>query len=225
MKKPIIVLKGGKNEETVKAAASHTGSLAGSSKVYEAVFRQSGIIQTDDLIDLFNAAKLLEKEPLPKGNRVQIITNGGGFGIVTADQIISRGLQLAKPSKETMDKIRAEMPMVTSMNPLDLLGDADAKRYKRAIELLMLDDNVDILIVLALFNLPTLKEKTLGTLKRARTGANKPVVVCSIGSDYTNRYLKRIEKAGFATFRYPSVAAKALREMVNYKNFLDENRR
>ena len=222
-KKPIIVLKGGKSEETRKAAASHTGSLAGSARVYDAVFKQAGIIQADDLLDLFNIAKLMEQEPLPKGNRVQIITNGGGFGIVAADQIISNGLKLAKPSKKTLEKIRAYIPQITSENPMDLLGDATAFRYKKAISELVIDPNVDILLVLALFNLPTLQEKNLWVMKKAKKTTNKPIIVCSIGSDYTERYLKKIEKAGFTTFEYPGLAARALKEMATYAKFLKSN--
>jgi len=223
LKKPIIVLKGGKNEETRQAAASHTGSLAGSARVYDAVFKQTGIIQAEDLLDLFNVAKILEKEPLPKGNRVQIITNGGGFGIVAADQIISRGLKLAKMSHATISKLKKEMPRATISNPIDLLGDGSIEDYKKAIDASMTDKNVDIILVLVLFNLPNIQVKNLMALKRARGKANKPTVVCAIGSDYTEKYMKSIEKAGFTTFNYPSVAAKAIKEMVTYSKFLKKN--
>ncbi|MCR4336077.1 MAG: CoA-binding protein [archaeon] len=223
-KKPIIILKGSRNEETQKAAASHTGSLAGSSKVYEAVFHQSGIIEADDLLDLFNIAKILEKEPLPKGNRVQIITNGGGFGIVTADQIISNGLKLSKLSKESIKNLKNIMPTDSTIsNPMDLRGDADIPRYKVAIESALRDKNVDVVMVLVLFNLPTIEVKKLMSLKQARAKASKPTIVCAIGSDYTEKYMDTIEKAGFTTFNYPSVAAKAVKAMVSYAKFLKKN--
>src|SRR3989344_1220220 len=99
MKKPVVVLKGGVTEETHSATASHTGSLAGSAQVYEALFRQTGIIQDHDLIELFVLSKILANAPLTKGKRVLIITNGGGYGIVTADQAIQNGLELASISK------------------------------------------------------------------------------------------------------------------------------
>lgn len=182
-KKPIVVLKGGKSEQTRKATASHTGSLAGSSRVYDAAFRQSGIIEADDLLDLFSMAKILEEEPLPKGDRVQIITNGGGFGIVMADQILAQGMRLARLSARTEKSLREQMPKATISNPLDLLGDADVHRYRVAIEATLADSNVDILVVLALFNLPTLQEKSLSILEKARKKAKKPVIVISIGSD------------------------------------------
>ncbi len=224
-KKPIVVLKGGKNEQTRIAAASHTGSLTGSSQVYDAIFRQSGIIEADDLLDLFSIAKLLEEEPLPKGNRVQIITNGGGFGIVTADQLLANNLPLARLTAGTVKKLRRQMPMATISNPVDLLGDADAARYRNAIGACLADKNVDILIVLALFNLPTLEAKSLSILEKARKGAKKPVIVISIGSDYTQDYLEQIEKAGFTTFSYPGAAARAIGGITKYARYLGKSGR
>ncbi|VVB98846.1 Acetate--CoA ligase [ADP-forming] II subunit alpha [uncultured archaeon] len=219
-KKPIIVLKGGRNEETSKATASHTGSLAGSSKVYDAAFRQAGIIQADDLLDLFSIAKLLEREPLPRGNRVQIITNGGGFGIVTADQVIANGLELAKITPETAAKLKAEMPTITTGNPIDLIGDADFERYLKAIKACHKDENVDILMVLVLFNLPNLEVEKLAGLTKPQGKITKPMMVVAIGSDFTQKYLEKVEREGFTTFNYPSIAAKALKEAVGYAEYL-----
>ncbi len=224
-KKPIVVLKGGKSEQTRKAAASHTGSLAGSSRVYDAVFSQSGIIEADDLLDMFSIAKILEEEPIPKGDRVQIITNGGGFGIVMADQILAHGLRLAKLSARTAKSLKKQMPRATISNPLDLLGDADVHRYRIAIEAALADSNVDILVVLALFNLPTLQAKSLSILEKARKKAKKPVIVISIGSDYTQSYLDKIEKAGFTTFNYPGSAAKALSGVMKYARHIGAAKR
>lgn len=223
LKKPIIVLKGSRNEKTREAAMSHTSSLAGAPKVYDAVFRQAGIIQAEDLLDLFNIAKLLEKEPLPKGNRVQIITNGGGFGIITADQIVEQELELAKLSKKSIEKLKNNLPGAIISNPIDLLGDATIEDYKKAIETSLGDKNVDLIIILVLFNLPTIQVKNILSLKKAREKSTKPIVVCSIGSDYTEKYMHTIEKAGFCTMNYPSVAAKALKAMVAYSEFLKKN--
>ncbi|HZX19867.1 MAG TPA: CoA-binding protein [archaeon] len=222
-KKPIIILKGGKHEETTKAAASHTGSLAGSSKVYEAVFKQAGIIEANDLLDLFNIARILEKEPLPKGNRVQIITNGGGFGIVTADQIIQNKLELAKLSKKTIKQLKKEIPNANIGNPLDLLGDATISDYKKAITSVTKDPNVDILIILILFNLPTIRLEHIKELNRAKLKVSKPAVVCSIGSGFTKKYLRKVENAGFTTIPYPTLAAQALKELAQYSKFLKKN--
>ncbi|MBI4210937.1 MAG: CoA-binding protein [Candidatus Diapherotrites archaeon] len=216
-KKPIVVLKGGRYESTTRATASHTGSLAGSAKVYDAVFRDAGIIQADDLTDLFAVAKLLEQQPLPKGKRVQIITNGGGFGIIAADQVVGEGLKLAKPAASTARKLGKIMPRATISNPMDLLGDADARKYEAAINAALKDRNNDIILVLCLFNLPTLDAGKLAlALKRARKRSGKPIVAIAIGSEYTERRMNQIEKSGVSTFNYPGVAAKAISKMAQY---------
>ncbi len=222
-KKPIIVLKGGRHEQTRGATASHTGSMAGSSKVYEAAFAQAGIIQADDIIDLFSIAKMLEQEPLPKGRKVQIITNGGGFGIVTADQILSNGLELAQISSQTAQKLREQMPTATISNPLDLIGDADVERYLHAIKACHKDPNVDIIIVLILFSLPSLEIEKLSGLTKPHGKITKPIMVVSVGSEFTQKYLEKAEHEGFTTFHYPSTAAKALSRIVDYAMRLRAN--
>lgn len=222
-KKPIVVLKGGKNEQTRQAVASHTGSLAGSAKVYEAVFKQSGIIEADEILDLFNISKLLEKETLPKGNRVQIITNGGGLGLVAADQVISNDLKLSKLSKGTIKKLKKLMPKAIFENPIDLLGDSTVENYMDTINLVNKDKNVDIILVLILFNPPTIKTNNIGIWRKTRKQVSKPTIVCSFGSEFTINYMRKIEEAGFTTFKYPSLAAKALKELVEYSNYLKKN--
>ncbi len=220
LKKPIVVLKGGVHEETHKATASHTGSLAGRNEVYESVFAQTGIVQAQNLQELFTFAKILENEPLPKGNRVQIITNGGGFGIVSADQVLSKGLALAKIDSKIKKELRAAFPQtVTISNPLDLVGDADEKRYSLAIKKALQDKNVDIIMVLILFNTPAIDTNIVQELKKIKKTAKKPILVLSIGSSYTAKRKKELEKANIITFSYPNVAARALKGLVDYAEF------
>jgi len=220
LKKPIVVLKGGVHDQTHKATASHTGSLAGSTEVYEAMFKQTGIIQARDLQELFTFAKILENEPLPKGNRVQIITNGGGFGIVTADQILSEGLELSKIDPEIKKVLRSAFPnTITISNPLDLVGDADEKRYSLAIRKALQDKNVDIVIILILFNTPAIDIGIVKELKKIKKTAKKPILVVSIGSKYTQKRKQELEKADIITFSYPTVAARAVKALVDYANF------
>ncbi len=219
-KTPIVMIKGGKAEETRKATMSHTGSLAGSSKVYDAVFEQSGIIQAGGLIELFALAKILENEPLPKGNRVQIITNGGGFGIVTADAVIGNGLKLAKMSAKSKARLKKGVPnTVTVGNPMDLVGDAGTKRYVNAVEAALKDKNVDMVVVVVLFNTPTLGDDIVGAMARLRKTARKPMVVLSIGSEFTRKKIKRMEEGGITTFHYPEIAAVSLKALADYAAF------
>lgn len=219
-KKPIVVLKGGVHDETHKATASHTGSLAGSTEVYEAMFKQTGIIQAKDLQELFTFAKILENEPLPKGNRVQIITNGGGFGIVTADQVLSEKLVLAEIDSDIKKELRKAFPStVTIANPLDLVGDADEKRYALAVKKALLDKNVDIILVLVLFNTPAIDTGIVMALKKIKKNAKKPLMVVTIGSKYTQERVKDLEKADIITFDYPSVAARAIKALSDYADY------
>ena len=220
MKKPVVVLKGGVTEETHSATASHTGSLAGSAQVYEALFRQTGIIQAHDLIELFVLSKILANAPLTKGKRVLIITNGGGYGIVTADQAIQNGLELASISKNNAEKLRKAFPeTVTIRNPLDLVGDADEKRYKIALEAGLKEDNVDMIMVLVLFNTPAIDKHIVEEITRLRRKAKKPVIVVAIGSKYTAERKAELEKGGVVTFNYPFTAAVALKGLYDYSKF------
>ena len=220
LKKPIVVLKGGVHDETHRATASHTGSLAGSTEVYEAMFRQTGIIQAKTLEELFSFAKILENEPLPKGNRVQIITNGGGFGIVTADAVLSEGMRLAQIDEKIKKVLRKTFPpTVTIANPLDLVGDADEKRYSLAINKALQDKNVDIIMVLVLFNTPAIDTGIVTELKKIRQKAKKPILVVTIGSHYTQQRRHELEQAGIITFAYPNVAARGIRALSDYAQF------
>lgn len=159
-KKPIIVLKAGKSSEGSKAAKSHTGSLTGDDAVFSAAFKESNILRVDTIGELFDMAEILSKQPKPNGNRLAIITNAGGPGVIATDYLVanngtftnneaSKGV-LAKLSDETIQRLNDVLsPAWSKSNPLDLLGDADALMYKRAVEECLKDKNVDgILIIL-----------------------------------------------------------------------------
>ena len=154
--KPVVVLKAGRTEAGASAALSHTASLAGSYEAYEAVFRQFGFTIASDISDLIYFSKIFSTEPAPKGNRVGIITNGGGTGVLTADAIAGYSdFVLGEFSKSTADTLRKEMPpLVNIRNPLDLAGDADRKRYGDALTNLANDPKIDILVVIVLFQTP-----------------------------------------------------------------------
>ncbi|HLD42331.1 MAG TPA: CoA-binding protein, partial [archaeon] len=128
-KKPVIIFKAGKTSKGSAAAASHTGALAGSYDVYKAAFRQSGIIEAGTIEDIFDFAKALEKQPLPKGNRIAVVTNGGGFGVITSDSIVEDKMELAEFSEENKELLKKILPEYGNVrNPLDLVGDADQER-------------------------------------------------------------------------------------------------
>ncbi|MCW8997026.1 MAG: CoA-binding protein, partial [Psychromonas sp.] len=145
--KPVIVLKGGKTSSGIKAASSHTGALGSSDKVVDAVLQQFGIIRADDLNDLFNTAKGFEDFPIPKGNKVAVVTNAGGPSILTVDTLERNNLSLAELSSATKVKLREIVhPQGSVNNPVDLLPGGTAEQFKRVNEILVEDKNVDAVI-------------------------------------------------------------------------------
>src|SRR5206468_8615630 len=147
-KKPIIAVKAGVSPEGAKAASSHTGALAGSDEAYNAILKQSGVLRVESIIDLFDYARSFAKQPPPRGNRVAIITNGGGPGIMATDASVRYGLQISQFSEATKAKLRAGLPKEASVNnPIDLIGDAQSDRYELALQALQ-DESVDCGLVL-----------------------------------------------------------------------------
>ena len=216
-KKPVIALKGGKTKEGTGAVSSHTGSLAGQSEIYSAAFEQSGVIEADSLEDIFDFARVLSTQPAPKGNRVQIITDGGGFGVLTTDWIIKNGLRLAEMSKNSIRGMRKVFPeRVVLGNPIDLIGDADVERYRIAMDAAMKDENVDMIAVITLFQIPTLTAEITDVISSFSEMNKKPVVVIAAGGRFTEVLKKSMEDMGVPTFSYPEKAARALRALHDY---------
>lgn len=207
IKKPIIVIKGGKTKKGSQATLSHTGSMAGSYEIYKGAFKQANLIVADSLEQMFHIAKLFTTCPTPKGKRVQIITNGGGYGIVTADSLELQGLELAKLTHYSTAKLRKNLSHLCSIsNPIDLVGDADTKRYKLAVETCLRDRNNDILLVILLPQTPLITKDVTKIFKKAK----KPVVLVMTGGKQTQQFKKVLEDQGLPVFDFPDHAVKAL---------------
>ncbi len=147
--KPIIVIKSGRSEAGTRAAASHTGALTGSDEVLEAAFRRSGVLRVHTTADLFYMAEVLGRQPRPKGQRLTILTNAGGPGVLATDALVANGGELAELSPEILKRLNEFLPAHWSHNnPIDILGDADADRYARALEIASQDPNSDGLLVI-----------------------------------------------------------------------------
>ncbi len=218
--KPVVIIKGGITEAGAAAAMSHTASLAGSNEAYEAVFRQFGFSMAKDISDLIYFAKVLASEPLPNGNRVAIITNGGGTGVLAADAVYTCGLTLAEYSEETKRVLRKVMPAIVNIkNPLDMAGDADEARYDAALDNVLKDSNVDMIIVIALFQTPGADSNVAAKLVHYKENIDKPMVVVSIGSDYTQMQKTMMESAGLPVYDDPEAAANSLAELLKYAKF------
>ena len=147
--KPVLILKAGRTEAGASAAASHTGSLAGNDEIFDAAFKQAGMIRCDNIEEMFNIAIAFAYQPAPKSNKVAIITNAGGPGVLTTDAAIRDGLQLAKFSEETMREFRKSLPANANIkNPVDVVGDARADRYNIAMNGAFRENDVDAVFVI-----------------------------------------------------------------------------
>ncbi|MBI4155278.1 CoA-binding protein [Candidatus Woesearchaeota archaeon] len=217
-KKPVIAIKGGISEQGSKATLSHTGSLAGDYKVYSGVFKQLNIIQAENLEDMLDYAYIFESMLKPKGNRVQIITNGGGYGILTVDAISkTKNLQLAQLTEKTKNYLKKQFPKtVTVNNPIDLVGDADNKRYELAINACLQDNNVDLILLIVLYQTPLLTFEITDLLAKEIHKSKKPIVIVSTGGEIINKFKKVLEEKGIVTYTFPHEAVKALSALVEY---------
>jgi acetyl coenzyme A synthetase (ADP forming)-like protein len=213
VKKPIIVLKSGKSKKGSEAAASHTGSLAGSSKIYSAAFKQFNIIEAENWEALLDYA-IAFSQPLPKGNRVAIITDGGGFGVLATDEAERCGMLLPEPSQSLKQRMLKTMPSYVSLhNPIDLTGDADAERYGIALRECLASKEYDAAIVITLFQVPTLDDKVIDYIIQAKR-FKKPILVCSVGSSFSEERNKKLMQVGIPVYPTPERAVKALNALV-----------
>ncbi len=225
-KKPVVVLKAGKTAEGQAAAHSHTAALAGDFETYLALFRQFGFIIADDLSDLLYYAKVLVSEPPPKGNHVAVITNGGGAGVLVTDALASSpNLKMGVFSATAQKALRKAMPSIVSIrNPLDLAGDADYQRYGTAIEALRNDPGIDMFVVVALFQTPGADSKLAAELVRFKDNMDKPMIVVSVGAQYTEMHKVLMESAGLPVYDSPAAAVKALSALLSYNVYKNRKR-
>ena len=215
-KKPIIVIKGGKTEEGSKAALSHTGSLAGSAAIYSSIFRQCNLIEASSLGEMFDIAKMFEICAMPMGRRVQVITNGGGYGILSTDAIVSSGLKMAQMSPESLKEMRKQMPAVTTENPIDLLGDATTERYKIAMNAALKDFGVDIVLMIVLYQTPLVSTDIVDIIVETNDMCKKPIVCISTGGEFTETLKKNLESNGIPCYNFPEDAVRAIIKFVEY---------
>lgn len=215
--KPIVVIKAGQSEQAAKAAASHTGTLTGSDAVLEAAFRRTGVLRVMRIADLFNMAELLGKQPPPKGSRLTILTNAGGPGVLATDALIAVGGRLAELSKETFAGLNAMLPPHWSRgNPIDILGDAGADRYQRAVEIAAADPNSDGLLVILTPQDMTDPTQTAERLAPLARSIHKPVLACWMGGASVDAGIDILNHANIPTFRYADDGARAFCYMARY---------
>jgi acetyl coenzyme A synthetase (ADP forming)-like protein len=209
--KPMLCLKSGRTPEGAKAVSSHTGSLAGSDSVYDALLVQSGVQRVDTIAELFDSAALYCSQPLPRGGRVAIITNAGGPGIMATDAAVRFGLQLAELGPATQAKLKASLPSTASLrNPIDVIGDARADRYRSAVRTVLEDDNVDMGMVILTPQSMTDVEETAAVVPDAVQGIKKPVVCAFMGAKDVAPGVNILRKAGIPNYAFPEDAIRSL---------------
>lgn len=219
--KPIIVIKAGRTEVGARAAASHTGSLTGSDEVLEAAFRRCGALRVNSIADLFYMAEVLAKQPRPRGNRLTVLTNAGGPGVLAADALIQGGGQLAELSAETREALNGILPVHWSHgNPIDVLGDAGPERYARALEIAAKDPNSEGLLVILTPQAMTDPTQTADRLKGYARIANKPVLASWMGGASVSAGEAILNAAGIPAFPYPDTAARVFNYMWRYSSNL-----
>jgi len=214
LKKPIIVIKAGRTEAAAKAAASHTGSLAGSDEVLDAAFRRCGVLRVNSIADVFYMADLLGKQPRPAGNHLSIITNAGGPGVLATDALITGGGALAELSNETMAQLNDLLPAAWSHNnPIDVLGDAAPETYAKAVDIAANDPNADGLLVVLTPQAMTDPTQTAELLRPYGKLEGKPIIASWMGGSQTQAGDNILSRANIPTFEFPDDAARAFNYM------------
>jgi len=215
--KPIVVIKVGRTDAAAKAAASHTGALTGSDEVLDAAFKRAGVLRVDTIEEFFSMAKVLAKQPLPRGPRLSIVTNAGGPGVLATDMLVERGGQLATLAPETLTELNKVLPAHWShSNPIDILGDADAARYAAAVAIAARDPGADgVLVILT----PQAMTDPIATADLMRTYAHmegKPLLTSWMGGTRAKTGRVILTEAGIPMFYYPDEAARAFANMWHY---------
>lgn len=223
MSKPIIIIKAGRTSAAAAAAASHTGSMTGSDDVLDAAFKRTGVLRVDSIDDLFSMAEVLSKQPRPKGPNLTVITNAGGPGVLATDALIIGGGELTALQADTMAELNKILPPQWSHNnPVDVLGDAPAKRYAQALEICAKDPKTDGLMVILTPQDMTDPTGTADELKAyAHKFEGKPVLASWMGGPFVRAGEEILNRAGIPTFPYPDTAARAFNYMWDYARNLD----
>ncbi len=215
--KPIILLKSGGTEAGARAASSHTGALAGSEIAFNAAFKQTGVIRAGSIQELFDSALAFSGGKLPAGDRLLIITNAGGPGIIAADTSEKLGLKLPQMSKDAIEAMSALLPKNASLyNPVDIIGDANSGRYAVVLNKAISDPNVDGIIVILTPQAMTDVDNTAEIIINTAKTTNKPVIASFMGEMRVRESIERLKANSIPNFSYPEAAVRALKRLHDY---------
>jgi acyl-CoA synthetase (NDP forming) len=229
-KKPIVAIKSGRSEAGARAAASHTGAIAGSDRIYDAVFAQTGILRAKDMEEFFDAGKALVMQPPAAGINVGVITDAGGPGIMAVDECELKGLTVKRFSEKTMhkfEKLKEEgrLPkFATNLNPVDITGSGTSEMFELATEILFQDPEICGIIMLGLHHTPALQEDFIDRVAKVSSKYHKPIVACDIGETEMALYTRsRFDKLKIPAYSSPEDAARAMNALVRYGLYLKKN--
>ena len=221
--KPIIAIKSGTTNAGSRAVSSHTGTLAGSEATYEAAFRQSGVLRARSVQDLFDYSIAFARQPLLASDRIAIITNAGGPGIMAADACERAGLQLASFEHDSLNTLRQSLPAAASvLNPIDLLGDALADRYRLAIGAALEDPNVGGVLVIVTPQAMTEVEDTAKLIGELSKRSEKPVFACFMGSETVASGIQVLNGYQVPNYPVPERAVAAMAAMIEYRRWREQ---
>jgi acyl-CoA synthetase (NDP forming) len=228
-KKPVVAMKSGRTEAGRRAAASHTAALAGSDQIYEGVFRQAGIVRARDVEELFDFGRAFALQPPTNSKMVAVLTNAGGPGIMAADALEESGLNVAKFSDRVMSRIadykskKLLLPVLSGSNPLDLTAEADAGMFDLALSLILEDQWIGGVVVIASHHAPTIMDDVAEVLAKTIVKHKKPVTVCDVGgTEMAIAMRSAFEKRGVPSYEVPERAARALWALVYYGAHLQD---
>ena len=219
--KPIIILKAGRSEEGGQATLSHTGSLAGNDQVYEVAFERAGVIRVDTIAQLFDCAQSLAMQPRPVGKRLAIVTNAGGPGVLATDYLVTKEGKLAQLQPQSMEALDAALPAHWSRaNPVDVLGDASAETYKKAVEICLRDTEVDGVVIILTPQAVTDPSDVATAVVDVTKKFNKPVLAVWMGESDVEEGREILEAGKIPNYRYPESAVDVFLQMYHYSRNL-----
>ncbi|MCX9075978.1 MAG: hypothetical protein OIN88_15235, partial [Candidatus Methanoperedens sp.] len=221
IKKPIIAIKTGVSKRGSEAVFSHTGSIAGSDEIFSAAFKQAGILRVESIEDVFDAALAFSCQPLPKGNNVAILSNGGGAAIVATDECEKHGINIVDLTEDTREKIKNIVPEYASIsNPVDTAAAVSYKIYREAIEALLHDPNVDALIVIYVHTLMSNARPPAAAVAEMKKETQKPIITCWLGGVGTEEGIEILKIGGLPNYSVPERAVRALAALIRHREFL-----
>lgn len=225
MIKPIVAIKAGRTSEGAKAVSSHTGALAGRDDIVDAAFKKVGIIRAYDTHELFDYARALATGRVAWGDRIAIVTDGGGAGVMATDKLTDEkrgvGLKLAELKRETIRELKKYLPpFAIPHNPIDLTGNATPEMYKNVLDIVCRDENVDGIIVIVLIHPPMMDESIVDKISEVYKSMDKPILIAATGGEPTQRILKMFQERGIPSYPEVERTVKAMRCLVDRGRYL-----